>query len=314
MHTRALTGTLALTATLMIPRAGHGQTQNAPPTAKHGAEAAVIENERQAWEAIKAGNAREFIRLGWGRYTDVEEGGAAQVTPKMLEGIMKSCSLHEYSNTDEQTTMPAPDVVVLTYRNTNDMTCDGKKGASPLYMMSVYRKGANGWQAVAHAEVPVKAETPAAQQGEAPTSSSSDAATIAGLRYQWLGFLTASVTNARARGQSPAEFGASLGHIIGASWPKDASPQMIGHAMADNFNLVGQKTTVVEETPDRVVLRIARTDSASFARDIAPFGSTVDEYEATLRGLLQAATSDRGLAWDERRDGDTIVATVTRKK
>ncbi len=150
-------------------------------------------------------------------------------------------------------------------------------------------------------------------RAQQPTPDSC-ARTIAGLRYQWLGTLAAAITNARAHGQSPAKFGAALGHIIVASWGKDQTPQDIGRGMVENFNFFGQRATLVEDTPERAVLRIARTDSAAFARDMAMFGSTREEVEETVRAVIEAAASDRRLVWKERREGDTIVATVTRKQ
>lgn len=154
---------------------------------------------------------------------------------------------------------------------------------------------------------PARAQQAVAQQPE-------PAQMIARLRYQWQGLFLASIANARAHGQAPAQYGAALGRLYASSWPKDLTPQGLGRGILSNVQLIGLKGELVEDTPERAVIRFSRPDSVEFERDLARFGATIADWTEAQHALGQAMATQHGLAWTQRRDGEWEIATITRKK
>ncbi len=137
---------------------------------------------------------------------------------------------------------------------------------------------------------------------------------ISRLRYQWQGLFLASIANAKAHGQGPAQYGAALGRLYASSWPKDLTPQGLAHGILSNVELIGLKGELVEDTPERAVIRFSRPDSVEFQRDLARFGATIADWTEAQHALGQAMAIQHGLAWTQRRDGEWEIATITRKQ
>lgn len=149
-----------------------------------------------------------------------------------------------------------------------------------------------------------------AQQAAEPTPEQ----TITALRNQWLALFVASVVNARAHGQSAAEFGTSIGRTFSPSWPKDLTPQGLARGMQFNIRLIGLEAELLEDTPEQAVVRFSRPDSAQFSTRYGTYGATVADYDAALKAVLRQIAVDHGLVWDQRADGSQLTAKVTRKR
>ena len=118
-----------------------------------------------------------------------------------------------------------------------------------------------------------------AQQAAEPTPEQ----TIAALRSQWQALFVASLLNARAHGQSTAEFGTSIGRIFAPSWAQDLTPQGLARGMRANIRYGAR-------------------------------GATVTDYDEALKAVVRQIAVDHGLVWDQRADGSRLVAKVTRKR
>ncbi len=137
---------------------------------------------------------------------------------------------------------------------------------------------------------------------------------ISRLRDQWQGLFLASIANARAHGQSPAQYGAALGRLYASSWPRDLTAQGLGRGILGNVEVMGLKGELVEDTPERAVIRFSRPDSVEFERNLARFGATIADWTEAQHALGQAMATQHGLAWTQRRDGEWEIATITRKR
>ena len=155
------------------------------------------------------------------------------------------------------------------------------------------------------------APAPGQQQPAQPTPEQQ---MISRLRYQWQALFLASVANARSHGQTRAAFGASLGKLFAPSWPKDLTPQGLARGMHSNIRLVGLEAELLEDTPEQAVVRFSRPDSAQFYTTYGSQGATLADWDETLKGLVEQIAAEHGLVWDQRRDGNSMVAKVTRRR
>jgi len=149
-----------------------------------------------------------------------------------------------------------------------------------------------------------------AQQAAEPTPEQ----TIAALRSQWQALFVASLLNARAHGQSTAEFGTSIGRIFAPSWAQDLTPQGLARGMRANIRLIGLEAELLEDTTEQAVVRFSHPDSAQFSTRYGARGATVTDYDEALKAVVRQIAVDHGLVWDQRADGSRLVAKVTCKR
>ncbi len=146
------------------------------------------------------------------------------------------------------------------------------------------------------------------------------AVTIARLRRQVEALLVASVLNARSRGQGTSEFGASIAWAVAPSpsWARDTArdttPQAFARGMRATFRLLGLEAHLPEDTPDLAVVRFSRPDSTQFHMRYGAWGATLADYDETIKAAAQQLAAERGLVWDQRRDGTWMVARITRDR
>jgi hypothetical protein len=141
---------IALFCSVAVAASLSAQQQAGGNTTANSAE--VIAAERAIWESIVARDWTKF---------DHSIGGMTYVTPQgiviwrpgnpsQFEGLV----MRSYSWDSLDTRVLAPGIIVISYKATIDETENGKKGPSPVYMLSVWQKKSGRWTAVAHSETP----------------------------------------------------------------------------------------------------------------------------------------------------------------
>jgi len=108
--------------------------------------------ERQMWDAIKAKDwAAVDARLAPG-FQSAHDDGARDKAGEMA--LIRALDVTDYTITDVKVTEGGADVMIITYRISVPETIDGQRLSSkPAMRVSVWQKGAAGWQWIAHANL-----------------------------------------------------------------------------------------------------------------------------------------------------------------
>ncbi|HEX6127012.1 MAG TPA: nuclear transport factor 2 family protein [Pyrinomonadaceae bacterium] len=129
----------------------------APPTAD-----ALMAMDNQAWEAWKNKNAKFFEGMLADTFVGFDDKGVRSTRADMLKAVAEhKCEVKSYSLSDPHVTSVSPDVAVLTYKATQDATCDGKKLPGTVRAASVVVRSGDTWKGAYHNEVAI-VESPAA--------------------------------------------------------------------------------------------------------------------------------------------------------
>ena len=141
----------------VAPSLAAAQKADAKPKAAAPAApyADVIAKEHAAWANVKAKDGAKFdatLGLAAGPMVNVDVNGISKMAAGDLTKMLGTCTLAKYALSDFETSGVGSDVVVVTYKATFDMTCDGKRLPSPVASMSVWQKKGGQWVGVAHSE------------------------------------------------------------------------------------------------------------------------------------------------------------------
>ena len=130
----------------------------AKSTKAAGGDAAVkstlVALEKQAWEAWKKKDANFFRTY----LTDDAIGNGSQGFENrahILDFVGNNkCEIRGYALDDNSfnVTMLDADAAILTYRATQDYTCDGKNGPTPVWSTSMYVKRGGKWKNIFYQE------------------------------------------------------------------------------------------------------------------------------------------------------------------
>jgi hypothetical protein len=141
------------------PAANNANASNANTAAKPVAAAptkdALMAIEKAGWEAWKNRDNKwseeNYSAKGVGFGKDGRQDKAA-----MIKAMADAkCDIKSYSLSDDQMTMLGNDVAVLTFKGTQDGTCDGKKVPAVVLASSVYVREGDKWKALLYVENPV---------------------------------------------------------------------------------------------------------------------------------------------------------------
>ena len=169
--------------------ANAANANSAKPVAAAPTKEALMAIEKSGWEAWKNRDAK------WteDNYSDkgFNLGGTGRTDKATMIKSMaaQKCEVKSYSLSDDKLQMAGPDVAILTFKGTQDATCDGKKSPANVYSVSVYAREGDKWKAAFYAEAPVvdpkaapakpAAPAPAKKDEAKPAAAKPDAATDA---------------------------------------------------------------------------------------------------------------------------------------
>jgi hypothetical protein len=124
----------------------------AKPAAAAPTKEALMTLEKSGWEAWKNRDTKwseeNYSAKGVGFGKDGRQDKAA-----MIKAMADAkCDIKSYSLSDDQMTMLGNDVAVLTFKGTQDGTCDGKKVPATVWASSVYVREGDKWKALLYVE------------------------------------------------------------------------------------------------------------------------------------------------------------------
>jgi hypothetical protein len=134
------------------------RTTAAPTSADSAAIDAVETAMRRVYDGFKTRDPSAIdASIASSGMLYVDPTGIMQVTsPDGTAELMKRCVARSYAMDSVQTTSPARDVVVLTFKVTLDETCGGRRMPSPLYATAVWHQQGGSWKAIAFSATPAR--------------------------------------------------------------------------------------------------------------------------------------------------------------
>ena len=147
---------LGLALQFVATHAASAQAQagkaNAPSAAIGNA---VVAQEQMVLDAIAQKDTVAFNKALGRDFVYVDQNGAVRWELSKTSTSLPACVLGTGWTLDNPVTSQiGEDLVVLTYSSSGNQVCDGKKSPSPVNSMSVWRRTAGRWVAVAHSETP----------------------------------------------------------------------------------------------------------------------------------------------------------------
>jgi hypothetical protein len=169
----------------------NSNTNTAKPTAAAPTKEALMTMEKAGWEAWKNRDAKWTVDNASDKYVGFGATGRMDKAASVKSYTEQKCEIKSYALSDDQMTMVGPDVAVLTFKATQDYTCDGKKGPGNVQSASIYIREGDKWKAAFYAETPVvdpkappKPAAPAKKDEAKKEEAKPDAATEAVLALE----------------------------------------------------------------------------------------------------------------------------------
>ena len=147
---------LGLALQLAATHDGAAQAAAAKPAAPSAAVGkAVVAQEQAVLDAIAHSDTVAFNKALGSDFVYVDVNGAMRWQLSKTSTTLPACVLGTGWSLDHpMTTEVGTDLVVLTYSSSGKAVCDGRPAPSPVNTMSVWRRRAGRWVAVAHSETP----------------------------------------------------------------------------------------------------------------------------------------------------------------
>lgn len=127
----------------------------AKPVAAAPTKDALMTMEKAAWEAWKTRDAKWTQENASDKFVGLGTAGRMDKAASIKSYTEQKCEIKSYSVSDDQMQVVGPDVAVLTYKASQDATCDGKKAPANVHSASIYSREGDKWKAVFYAETPV---------------------------------------------------------------------------------------------------------------------------------------------------------------
>ena len=149
----------ALALALQFAATHDGVAQGAAPAKPAAPSAAVgravVAQEQAVLDAIARSDTVAFNKALGSDFVYVDANGAMRWQLSKTSTTLPACVLGTGWSLDHpMTTEVGTDLVVLTYSSSGKAVCDGRPAPSPVNTMSVWRRRAGRWVAVAHSETP----------------------------------------------------------------------------------------------------------------------------------------------------------------
>lgn len=131
----------------------NSNTNTAPKAAAPTADS-LAALDKGAWDAFKAKDAKFFEGFLADNFVGFGDDGKRPTRAEVIKMIGENkCDLKNFSFSDTKVTMAGADAAVLTYKGTQEGTCDGQKVPSPIIIATVFVRSGDSWKAAYHNEV-----------------------------------------------------------------------------------------------------------------------------------------------------------------
>ena len=152
---------LAVVALLLFASVASAQRRSKSGGASAGKaslESALAAREKELWEAWKNKSAAPFEKYVSADAVMVSDTGVETKAALLKDIAIMPCEIKGYALSDFKVTMIDTNSAILTFKATQDYTCHGEAGPSPIYGSSVYVKRNGQWLNIFHQETPANKE------------------------------------------------------------------------------------------------------------------------------------------------------------
>jgi hypothetical protein len=128
--------------------------------------------------------------------------------------------------------------------------------------------------------------------------------------------VVAAMAYAKEQGASLEEFGRWWGDLFAPSWGQAGTygPVEVMRGMRRNFlSWPTMEVEVLSQTETSVTARVNRPWAAYFGDSGSWYGVSLEEYERVNSMFMRRIADYHGLTFEERRDGDGLVLTFSRR-
>lgn len=118
----------------------------------------IIALEQDYWDAMKRKDGKRTAQLAGKVSLTTGARGVASISKDRMGKMTEegNWTLESYEFQDVQVVTPAPDVAIIAYTVTQNVTMDGKPQKLRAADSSTWVRGADGWECHAHSETFLK--------------------------------------------------------------------------------------------------------------------------------------------------------------
>ena len=127
-----------------------------PAMSKAQIQRNIIASEKRLWEAWKNKDDKPFkVALSPGSIM-VSDMGVTDKEAIVNDISSGNCEVRSYSLSDFKLTWLDSDAAILTYKATQDVTCNGTAGPAAVWSSSVWMRRGGKWYVATHQETPAR--------------------------------------------------------------------------------------------------------------------------------------------------------------
>lgn len=145
----------ALLAQAQTPAASPSPSPK-PAMSKAQSQKVIIATEKKFWEAWKNKDVKVFRANLSADTVMISEMGVGDKATVLKEMGNSKCDVKSYELTDLKVTFLNSDAALITYKATQDATCDGQQVPAAVWASSAYVRRGGKWYGASHQETPAK--------------------------------------------------------------------------------------------------------------------------------------------------------------
>jgi len=117
----------------------------------------LVAMEKSIWKAFANHDAKAYADTMTDDAVEIGSDGEATTGEKLLASISSpSCNVKSFDLADTKLRQLSPDIAILTYRLTQDVTCDGKKSPTKTFATAIYVRQGGKWRWTMFQQTPIK--------------------------------------------------------------------------------------------------------------------------------------------------------------
>lgn len=117
----------------------------------------LVAMEKSAWKAFANHDAKAYVANMTDDAVEIGSDGAVTTGEKLLASVSsRSCNVKSFDLADAKLRQPTPDIAILTYNVTQDVTCEGKKSPTKTIATAIYVRQGGKWRWTMYQQTPIK--------------------------------------------------------------------------------------------------------------------------------------------------------------
>ena len=117
----------------------------------------LVAMEKSAWKAFANHDAKAYAETMTDDAVEIGSDGEVTTGEKLLASVSsRSCNVKSFDLADTKLRQPTPDIAILTYSVTQDVTCEGKQSPTKTMATAIYVRQGGKWRWTMYQQTPVK--------------------------------------------------------------------------------------------------------------------------------------------------------------